>query len=131
MILHIKIAGIIMMLLSLIHVGFPQYFKWKKEFKSITMINRQMMYMHTLFLALAIFLISILCIGYTTELVSTHIGKVISKGLFIFWTFRLLIQFIGYSPVLWKGKLFETFIHILFTAIWLYFSGLFFMAGFL
>ena len=120
-----------MILLSVIHIGFPQYFKWKKEFKDITLINRQMMYYHTLFLALAIFLTGILCINSTEELLATNIGKKICQGIFIFWAFRLLIQFIGYSPTLWKGKLFETFIHILFTAIWIYFSCIFFMAGFI
>ena len=38
-------------------------------------------------------------------------------GLAIFWTVRLGVQFFGYSSVLWRGKTFETIVHILFSIL--------------
>jgi hypothetical protein len=91
------------------------------------MINREMMYVHTFFIALVVFLMGALCILLPADLISTTLGKMISLGFGIFWIARLLIQFVGYSKVLWKGKLFETTIHIIFSFLWLYLSIVFMM----
>lgn len=122
---HIQIAGIMLILLSLIHFYFPQYFNWKKDLAATSLINRQMMYIHTFFIALVVFMMGVLCLTSATELAGTPLGKKISLGIGIFWIIRLLVQFFGYSPRLWKGKAFETSMHITFTAIWMYFSFVF------
>ena len=84
-----------------------------------------MMQVHTFFIALTVFLMGLLCVTSSNEIVNTHLGKKISLGLAVFWAIRLLIQLFGYSPALWKGKPFETFIHILFALIWCYISSVF------
>ena len=88
-------------------------------------MNRQMMYVHAFFIALVIFLMGLLCLTSAAELTTTTIGKRISSGLGIFWITRLLIQFFGYSSLLWKGKTFETTVHILFSILWTYISSVF------
>lgn len=123
--LHLKIIGIILMVLAVVHVIFPRYFEWKIQLSGLSLINRQMMYVHTFFIALVVLLMGILCITSATELVETPLGHKVSLGLAIFWIARLLIQFFGYSAELWKGKAFETIVHIVFTVLWLYLSGVF------
>ncbi len=123
---HLKIIGSLFVILSLLHIGFPKYFGWKEQLKSLSIINRQMMQVHTFFVAFAVFLIGILCLRYSSELITTPFGNDIALGLGIFWTIRLLIQFFGYSYKLWKGKPFETTIHILFSLLWIYVSIIFF-----
>ena len=102
--IHFKIIGTLLIALALVHIVFPKYFNWKEELKSLSLINRQMMTVHTFFIALTLFLIGLLCLTSSSELVETNLGKKISLGLGIFWTFRLFIQFFGYSNDLWKGK---------------------------
>ena len=126
--IHIKIIGVLLMVLALVHVIFPKYFNWKEELKSLSLINRQMMTVHTFFIALVVFMMGLLCLTSATELVTTRLGKTVSLGLGIFWSFRLFIQFFGYSAELWKGKTFETVIHILFSGFWMYFSVIFWMS---
>lgn len=123
--LHVKIIGFILIPLSLLHLFFPKHFKWKQELGSLSLINRQLMYVHTYFIALAIFLMGLLCITSSQELSGTVFGKRISLGLAIFWIARLLVQFLGYSSKLWKGKLFETVVHIVFAILWTYISVVF------
>jgi hypothetical protein len=125
MILHFKIIGFLLMGLALVHIIFPKYFNWKEELKSLSLINKQMMTIHTFFIALVVFLMGLLCLTSATELVETKLGKTISLGLAIFWSFRLIIQFFGYSSKLWKGKRLETIIHILFSGLWIYLSVIF------
>ena len=125
MILQFHITGILLILLALIHVGFPNYFKWKDEFTSVNLINRQMMYIHTLFLAVVLLLMGLLCISSAQELISSSLGKRICFGLGLFWLLRLLVQFWGYSSLLWRGKPFETMVHILFSGLWVYVTAVF------
>ena len=113
-------------MLAFAHLFFPRYFNWKEELKGLMPINRQMMWVHAFFIALVLLLMGCLCILSPRELGATVLGRKLSFGFFIFWTARLLMQFIGYSRETWKGKKFETFIHVAFSILWLYFSVVFF-----
>lgn len=126
MIIHLNIIGVTLILLGLIHIIFPSYFKWKTELAGLSLVNRQMMYIHTFFIAFAIVLMGALCLWASNEIVSTALGKKISLGMGIFWTTRLLFQFVGYSKKLWFGKLFESVVHYAFVFYWGYLSGVFF-----
>lgn len=129
MILHIKITGWLLILLACLHLIFPRYFNWKRELAGLSLINRQVMYIHTLFIGLMVFLMGLLCVGAPDDLINTMLGKKICLGLCTFWTTRLVVQFIGYSPKLWLGKGFETIIHITLTMVWLYISTVFALGG--
>lgn len=126
--IHYKIIGILLIALAFVHIVFPKYFNWKQELKSLSLINRQMMTVHTFFIAFTVFLMGLLCLTSSSELIQTNLGKKISLGLGTFWTVRLFIQFFGYSSDLWKGKTFETITHIVFALFWTYLSSIFFMA---
>ncbi len=123
--LHLKIIGVLLILLAVVHGIFPRHFKWQDELGSLSLVNKQMMYVHTFFIALVVFLMGVLCITSSTELIETILGKRICFGLAAFWTIRLIIQFLGYSSELWKGKTFETSVHILFIFLWTYLSFVF------
>jgi hypothetical protein len=123
--LHLKLIGILLMILAFMHAIFPKYFNWKQELNSLSIINRQLMYVHSFFIALVILLMGILCFTSAPELIETSLGKKVSLGLGIFWTTRLFIQFFGFSAKIWKGKTFETTIHILFSILWAYLSVIF------
>lgn len=128
--IHFKIIGVLLMALALVHAIFPRYFNWEQELKALSLINRQMMTVHTFFIALTVFLMGLLCLTSPSELIATPLGKKVALGLGIFWTFRLVIQFFGYAPELWKGKPFETVIHIVFSLLWAYLSIVFLVTYF-
>ena len=128
--IHFKFIGFLLMALAAVHVIFPKYFNWKEELKLMSLVNRQMMIIHTFFIALTVFLMGLLCVTSAAELITTNFGKKISLGLGIFWLARLLIQFFGYSKALWKGKTFETIVHIVFALVWTYLSFVFLITYF-
>ena len=123
--LHYKIIGIVLIALAFVHIIFPNYFKWKEELRSLSLINQQIMKVHTFFIALVVFLIGLLCLTSSNDLINTELGKKVSLGFGIFWSFRLIIQFFGYSSKLWKGKKMETAVHIIFLFLWTYLSYVF------
>jgi hypothetical protein len=95
--IHFKIIGVLLIALALVHIIFPKFFNWKDELKSLSLINRQMINVHTFFIALTVFLMGLLCLTCTSELIETNLGKKISLGIGVFWTVRLLVQFFIYS----------------------------------
>jgi len=123
--IHLKIIGTLLIVIALLHCSFPRYFNWKQELSALSIMNRQMMYVHSFFIAFGVSLMGLLCLTSSNELLNTTIGKRISLGLGIFWAARLSVQFFGYSSKLWKGKSFETTVHILFSMFWTYVSTVF------
>ncbi len=123
--LQLKISGIVLIVLALLHAIFPRYFNWKQELTPLSVINREMMYVHAFFIALTVLLMGLLCITSADALTGTALGKRVALGFALFWLVRLCIQFFGYSSRSWKGKRFETTVHVVFSFLWLYLSGVF------
>jgi hypothetical protein len=124
--LHLKIIGWLLIALSLVHVGFPRYFNWKKELKQLQLVNKQVMEVHTFFIALVVLKMGVLCLTISPDEIESPLGKKVMLGLFVFWFLRLCIQFFWYSPKLWRGRRFETAVHIVFSILWTYLSVVFF-----
>ena len=117
------------MALALIHIPFPKYFEWKEELKSLSLINRQMMEVHTFFIALMVFLMGLLSFSQAESLLNTDLGRIVCLGMAIFWGIRLIFQLFVYSPKLWRGKVFETTIHVVFFLLWCYITSVYTIAA--
>jgi len=124
-----EIIGFLLVLLAALHVGFAWYFNWRRELAGLSLINRQMMYVHTFFVAFTVLLMGLLCLTSAAELTDTALGRRLALGCGVFWLTRLLVQFFGYSPLLWRGKRFETVVHVVFVAFWTYLSAVFLLVG--
>jgi len=124
--LHLKIVGYLSIALAFVHVIFPKQFNWKKEMPAISLVNQQLMYVHTFFVAVVVLLMGLLCAFCSYDLITTALGRQVCLGLLLFWGTRLIFQFFVYSSKLWKGKTFETLVHILFSLVWVYFTVVFF-----
>jgi hypothetical protein len=129
MTLQLQLIGALLVVLALLHSAFGWYFDWRREFAVVSLLNRQMMHVHTFFVAFTVGLMGLLCLTSAAELVGTPLGRRVALGLGVFWLARLLIQFFGYSASLWRGKRFETIIHVLFSLFWAYLTVLFFRVG--
>lgn len=129
MTIALQLSGAILALLGLAHTAFPRYFRWREETKQLSLLTRQVLYVHTGLIGLTVFLIGILNMTCAHDLTNTTLGKRISLGLALFWGIRLIVQFFGYSPKLWRGKRFETIIHILFSVFWAWLTTLFLLVA--
>src|SRR5690606_38656006 len=116
-------------LLSIIHIRFPKNFTWAKEFGEMSLITRQMMYAHTFIVMLVVLLLGVLCLTSAALFISSDVGHRICLVMGLFWGLRLFFQFFVYSKELWKGKRFESVVHIVFSLFWVYFTVVFLIAG--
>ncbi len=118
---HLRVIGSIFIFLAFIHILFPKRFEWKSDLKPLSLINRQMMHVHTFFIALFVFLNGLLFFLYSKELLQpSPLQRAVVWGMLIFWGIRGLFQHFFYSPALWRRKRFETIMHILFSLLWTY-----------
>lgn len=111
----------------MLHIVFPRHFKWKQDLAPLSLINRQLMYVHTFFIGLVVLFMGILCILSAHDLLYTPLGKRIALGLGVFWGIRLFFQLFVYSPALWRGKTFELAMHVFFTCLWIFLTAVFFL----
>ena len=92
MILLLQILGIVLILLALLHVIFPRYFRWKEELAGLSLINREIMGVHTFFIALTVVLMGLLLVSSAELLTTTLLGRRICAGMALFWGLRLICQ---------------------------------------
>ncbi|MBS1604397.1 MAG: hypothetical protein JST42_17155, partial [Bacteroidetes bacterium] len=79
--LQFRIVGVMFILLAVLHIFFPSRFRWRQELGPLSLMNRQLMYVHLFFVALVIFLIGLLCLTSSDALLNTELGRRISLGL--------------------------------------------------
>lgn len=124
--LHLKLAGMALIILGFSHAFFGPRLQWKEELARISLLNRQIFYVHTFFIALIVVMLGVLACFYTKELLApSRLARVVLSGIVLFWSCRLWIQFFVYDASLRKGHRFHTRVHILFSFLWLYLVGVF------
>ena len=122
---HLRIIGICLLLLAGMHAAFPRYFNWRKQLSSLDLLHGQMFRTHTFFIAYVVGLMGALCYTSAEELVATPLGRKLCFGLMLFWGLRAVFQHFVYSPLLWRGKVFETVVHVVFSVFWVYMAVVF------
>ena len=119
--LHFKILGLALMILAVAHIPIHRHFKWKEETTILSLLTRQIFHVHTFFVALTVWMFGALTFFFTDELLQpSELPAAILFGFTAFWAIRLLVQLFVYDSALWRGKRFETMMHIIFTCFWIY-----------
>jgi hypothetical protein len=126
LLLHLRIVGVAMAALVAINVYVPRRFNWRDELAQLSLLNRQVFVAHAIFLVLTLALTSVLLLAYADALLQpSALGRAVLAGLTIFWTLRMVMQWGFYSPAIWRGHRFNTAMHCVFSALWVYVSGVF------
>ena len=121
--LNLRAAGASQLLLALLHLSFSRRFNWAGELARLSLLNRQIFYVHTFFVALVVAGMGVLSLVGTAALLATGplVGWV-AGGCALFWLCRLYCQFFYYDADLWRGNRFNTTVHVLFAALWSWYS---------
>lgn len=118
---HVRLIGLVFLLLAASHVFFARRFRWKEELARLSLLNRRIFQVHCGFIVLMLIQFGMLSVIFTDALLEpTPLGRLVAAGLVVFWGARLLAQFLVYDRRLWKGDRFRTAMHVVFSFIWLY-----------
>ncbi len=121
--LNFRLMGLTQIALALIHLGFEQRFDWKRDLAGISLLNRQLMYVHTFFVAFAVFLMGCLNLFAPAALLEpSSLSVWVAVGLAVFWAARFYTQFLVFDRRLWLGRGFETLAHVVFGFAWLWYT---------
>jgi hypothetical protein len=119
--LHLRIAGVGLIVLAFAHLAFPKQFHWKEELARLSLLNRQVFQVHTFFIGLVLVLFGALSSLYADALLTpSPLSKAVLAGFTLFWALRLFVQLFVYDRALWRGNRLYTGFHVLFTAYWTY-----------
>jgi hypothetical protein len=126
LLVHLRIVGVLFALLVVVNLFVPRRFRWREEMAGLSLLNRQIFLVHSAFiiLLLALFAALLLTCG-DVLLEGTRLSRAFLLGLTIFWGVRMLAQWFYYSPAVWRGNTFNTLMHYVFSAAWVYVTATF------
>ena len=119
--MHLRIVGILLVLLGLSHSFFNRYFGWERELADVSLLTRQIFFVHGFFIGLGVVLGgvgSFLCADVLLR--PGLLSRTLLAGMTVFWLCRLLAQFLAYDTRIWKGDRFRTLMHAAFSVLWIY-----------
>lgn len=126
LLLNLRVSGMLMAGLALLNVFVPKRFGWRDELSRVSLVNRQIFEVHAVFLILTLTLFAALLLTSAEALLEpTRLARGLLLGLTLFWSLRMLMQWFYYSPAIWRGHRFNTRMHVLFSGLWIYFTGVF------
>jgi hypothetical protein len=121
LLLHLRIVGVLMTLLVLVNLAVPGRFGWRAEMDRLSLLNRQIVQAHHVFIVLILVLFAALLLTCTEALLQpTRLARAVLTGLTIFWGLRMVMQWVFYSPATWRGHRFNTVMHGVFSVTWMY-----------
>lgn len=123
--LHLRIVGVLLFaLIAANAVAIPRY--WRREVAKLDVFPRQAFWVHLFFIVVLLAGMGLLCVASPHLLIDgSPLARAVLAGLATFWGLRLLAQLFVYDPRIWRGKRFESAMHVAFTGLWTYFVGVF------
>jgi hypothetical protein len=124
--IHLRVVGILLVLLGLSHAFFSRYFGWERELAEVSLLTRQIFFVHSFFIALGVVLGgagSFLCADALLR--PGSLSRTLLAAMTVFWLCRLLAQFFAYDTLIWKGDRFRTLMHAGFSALWIYVTAVY------
>lgn len=129
--LQIRIAGALQIALAIVHLTFPKRFNWGEELARLSLLNRQMFNVHTIFVCVVLVMMGSLSLFYADALLQpSPLSRPVLICFAIFWALRLVFQWFVYDWSLWRGNTFNTVVHFVFTAFWIYLTAVYSIAAF-
>ncbi|HTM24078.1 MAG TPA: hypothetical protein VL225_02730 [Vicinamibacterales bacterium] len=126
LLLHLRAVGVILALLVGVNLAVPARLRWREEMARLSLLNRQIFQAHSVFLVLTLAMMSALLLTSADALlVPGPLSRAILIGLTAFWGLRMLMQWWFYSPAIWRGHAFNTAMHVVFSATWVYMTSVF------
>jgi hypothetical protein len=124
--LHLRIVGILLVLLGLSHAFFNRYFGWEQELAAVSLLTRRVFFVHSFFIALGVVLVgavSFLCADALLR--PAALNRALLAAMATFWLCRLLAQFFAYDSAIWRGDRFRTSTHVAFVLLWCYVTAIY------
>lgn len=118
---HLRVAGALLLCLAAAHVVLPRALGWKVELQGVSLMTRQVSYVHTYFIGLMCALFGLAGTVLADDLVAPdRMARAVLIGAIAVWGSRLLAELCVFDPVLWRTSAVTILGHVAFVALWTY-----------
>jgi hypothetical protein len=119
--LHLRIAGVLLLCVAASHLVLPRAMGWKVELQRVSLMTRQVSYVHTYFIGLMCALFGLLATTLPGDLLAgDRLAAPILAAAVAVWGSRLAVQLFVFDPILWRGRTLTVAGHGAFVALWSY-----------
>ena len=119
--LHLRLAGALLLCLAAAHVVLPRALGWSVELQSVSLMTRQVSYVHTYFIGLLCALFGLAGTVLATDLLTPdRLARAVLIGAIAVWGSRLLAELCIFDSSLWRGNTLTVLGHVAFVLLWTY-----------
>ncbi|TMK88357.1 MAG: hypothetical protein E6G57_07390 [Actinobacteria bacterium] len=123
---HLRIAGALLLCVASSHLVLPRMLGWSTELQSVSLLTRQVSYVHTYFIGLMCALFGLAATLLADDLVvRDRMTTAVLIGAVAVWGSRLVAQLCVFDSSLWRGRAQTVLGHIAFVVLWTYETGVF------
>jgi hypothetical protein len=131
-VVHLQVAGVLMLGLAAAHLVLPRALGWPVELQGVSLLTRQVSYVHTYFIGLMCGLFGLAATVLARDLVrvapggaSDRTAVAILVAATAVWGSRLVAQLVVFDPALWRGRALTVLGHGAFVVLWTYLTVVF------
>jgi hypothetical protein len=120
---NLTVAGAILIGLGVLHIALPSVLRWRQEFAGVSMVNRDVGYVHCFFIGLSCLLWGLLPVMAGRSLVAPGpVTRLVLVGAVVFWGSRLLIQLTVFNRHAARSRCWRV-LSVAATGMWLYLTA--------
>ena len=124
--LHLRLVGLLLTVVGLAHLALPKALGWDTEMRRLSLVNRQVSYLHAFFIGLACIQFGLLAwLGAGQLLTGSPLARGVLVAAAVFWGCRLGAQLVVFDSALWRGRRLTVLGHVAFVVLWSYVTGVF------
>lgn len=126
----LRVAGAGLILLALAHIPMARQLGWRGDAARMSPQNESIFHVHTFFVCVMLCVMGVRALFAPQIFVEpTTAAAWLSWTYAVVWALRLYVQWFVFPQALWRGKRFETAMHVLFTVVWTALTALFVTCG--
>lgn len=126
----LRVAGVGLFLLALVHVPVARHFKWREDAERLSRVNASIFRIHAFFICLALVGLGLPClIEPTVFLEGSRASQWLAWSTSILWVIRLVWQWVMFPSDLWRGQPLRIMAHVWLTIVWAFLALLFAACG--
>ena len=96
--LNLACAGVLLLGLGAAHLALPAVLGWRRELAAVSVLNREVSYVHCFFIGLSCVLWGLLPLAAGARLLQPDpVTRLVLAGAVCFWASRLLIQIVLFN----------------------------------
>lgn len=126
----LRVAGAGTIALAFAHIPMAKVLGWREDAARMSPQNASIFHVHTFFVCVMLAVMGARAL-FAPQIFIEHTTAAawLSWTYALVWALRLYVQWFVFPQALWRGKRFETAIHVLFTVIWTALTALFVVCG--